>query len=95
MPRECGGMRAACKWTKAPASPVFAPLYAVPAHGMGDNVRSANGTVVYDSLSEAFMNASYTRGEPDVLLQGRRDVNLSLFGSTDARHWSLVFVKQL
>lgn len=41
------------------------------------------------------MNASYTRGEPDVLLQGRRDVNLSLFGSTDARHWSLVFVKQL
>jgi len=37
-----------------------------------------NGTVVYDSLSKVFLNASYSSGKLDVSLQGQPDVNLSL-----------------
>jgi hypothetical protein len=42
-----------------------------------------NGSVIYDSLSKVFMNATYSRGKLDLLLQGQPDINLSLFSSGD------------
>ena len=43
-----------------------------------------DGSVIFDSLSKVFMNATYTKGKLNLIVQGQPDINLSLFSGGGA-----------